>query len=159
MPCPDRRLAQLVGSTLPQPRILLGPDHRPARLDDALGTGFALIGVEVPDAAWSTVDASALPIDPVRVDARLDERASRAHRNRISVTDADGALEAYFAPLRGRFLLVRPDRMIAAVITPGELPVLAQFLSHFLVPSSSATVPEPPNAHIESLPYPEGIRP
>jgi len=121
------------GTLLPQPRALLGSDHDLVRLDDALGPGFALIGVDVTDAGWSAAERCELPIDELqRVEIRLDDRAPRTLPARTSLADADGALQTYFADLGGHFVLVRPDRMIVGVVLPAELHRLSSFLNRFL---------------------------
>lgn len=109
----------LVGTLLPQPRVLHGPAHRVTRLDDVLGTGWSLLGIDVPDDGWTGAEVAGLP--PVtRVDVALDDRAPRERAGRTGIADADGQLQALGADLAGRFLLVRPDRLIAAVFPPAQ---------------------------------------
>ncbi|MBO2455278.1 bifunctional 3-(3-hydroxy-phenyl)propionate/3-hydroxycinnamic acid hydroxylase [Actinomadura barringtoniae] len=106
----------LVGTQLPQPRVLVPPSLHPSLLDHVLGNGLALLGVDVDAAGWDRVSAAlpgALPI--THIDVRLGERLPRPHGERQAIADADGRLEAALAGAHGRFVLVKPDRYIAAV--------------------------------------------
>ncbi|MFI5682937.1 bifunctional 3-(3-hydroxy-phenyl)propionate/3-hydroxycinnamic acid hydroxylase [Streptomyces sp. NPDC051636] len=116
---------KLTGSILPQPRVLVPPSLRPRMLDGVLGHGFALLGVDVPDEAWQRFDGSewrdiAWPIR--RIDVFLDDRLPKAEAGRYAIADADGRLEEALAPARNRFVLVKPDRYIAAVMGPNDIP-------------------------------------
>lgn len=116
-----RRDHVLTGTQLPQPFVLVPPGLRPRRLDEVLGGDFALLGVDVPDAAWASVagwDALGLPVR--KVAAVLGDRLPESNPARLAVADADGALDAALASARGRFLLVKPDRYIAAVFTADQ---------------------------------------
>ncbi|WP_059005696.1 bifunctional 3-(3-hydroxy-phenyl)propionate/3-hydroxycinnamic acid hydroxylase [Streptomyces specialis] len=114
----------LTGTPLPQPRVLVPPSLRPRRLDDVLGHGLALLGVDVPDAAWERLGSApwrdaTWPIR--RIDVFLGDRLPRPAPGRHAVADADGRLEEALAAARNRFVLVKPDRYIAAVMGPDEL--------------------------------------
>ncbi|MCW8384125.1 bifunctional 3-(3-hydroxy-phenyl)propionate/3-hydroxycinnamic acid hydroxylase [Streptomyces justiciae] len=106
----------LVGTMLPQPRVLRGPSHRLSRLDDVLGQGWSLLGIDVTDADWTVVARAGLP-DATAVDVHLDDRAPRDRAGRAGIADADGRLDALFTGLTGSLVLVRPDRLVAAVFT------------------------------------------
>lgn len=106
----------MVGAPLPQPRVLHGPDHRVTRLDDVLGPGWSLLGIDVPDDAWP---GTGLPAT-TRVDVALDDRAPRRRPGRAGIADADGRLQQLCAGLAGQFVLVRPDRLVAAVFPPAQ---------------------------------------
>ncbi|MEU5269047.1 bifunctional 3-(3-hydroxy-phenyl)propionate/3-hydroxycinnamic acid hydroxylase [Streptomyces hygroscopicus] len=121
----------LTGTQLPQPRVLVPPSLRPRLLDEVLGPSFALLGVEVPDAAWQRFDSPDWPEDILgikRIDILLDDRLPPAAGTREAVADADGRLEQALAPARQRFVLVKPDRYIAAVMGPDDIPAVAAAL-------------------------------
>ncbi|GAA2636300.1 FAD-dependent monooxygenase [Actinomadura fulvescens] len=106
----------LVGTQLPQPRVLVPPSLRPLLLDHVLGTGLAVLGVDVGGGDWDRVTAAfpdSLPITHVEVS--LGERLPRPQGERQAIADADGRLEAALGGATGRFVLVKPDRYIAAV--------------------------------------------
>nr|WP_051807492.1 bifunctional 3-(3-hydroxy-phenyl)propionate/3-hydroxycinnamic acid hydroxylase [Actinoplanes subtropicus] len=115
----DGRAHLLVGTLLPQPRVLFGPELTPARLDDVLGARWSLLGVDVADDGWLAAGLAGLP-EVVEVDVALDDRAPRRRAGRAGVADADGRLQALFGDLAGQFLLVRPDRLVAAVFPPAQ---------------------------------------
>lgn len=122
----------LTGTQLPQPRVLVPPSLRPRLLDEVLGGSFALLGVDVPDAAWRRFDGAHWPDDAVdikRIDVLLGDRLPPAAGAREAVADADGHLEEALAAARNRFVLVKPDRYIAAVMGPGDIPAVAAALS------------------------------
>jgi 3-(3-hydroxy-phenyl)propionate hydroxylase len=108
----------VVGAPLPQPVVLLAGSHRLARLDRVLGDSGALLGVDVDDVAWSTVDERAAGRQRTRVAVVLDDRRPTERADRLAVADADGTLQQQFTALRGHFVLVRPDRVVAAVFRP-----------------------------------------
>ncbi|WP_406163466.1 bifunctional 3-(3-hydroxy-phenyl)propionate/3-hydroxycinnamic acid hydroxylase [Streptomyces sp. NBC_00882] len=132
----------LTGTLLQQPFVLHGPGYTSTRLDDPLGPGWSLLGIGLSDDDWTAVAAAGLP-DARYVDVVLGDRAPREHGGRAAVSDGDGALDAYLAPLPGHLLLVRPDRLIAAVFTPGQADHVARTLARFLPPPS---VSQPPTA-------------
>jgi 3-(3-hydroxy-phenyl)propionate hydroxylase len=118
---------RLTGTLLPQPLVLQPPRLRPTRLDHLLGTGFAVLGVDVPAAAWNCFAAWKLLIR--RIDVLLGDRLPRDDQGRRAVADADGALEQALHTARGRFVLVKPDRYIAAVMKPGQVQAVGSRLS------------------------------
>ncbi|MFI1166926.1 bifunctional 3-(3-hydroxy-phenyl)propionate/3-hydroxycinnamic acid hydroxylase [Streptomyces sp. NPDC020801] len=114
----------MVGAQLPQPRVLVAPSLRPELLDVVLGDGLALLGIDVDAAAWQRLTAHRawqdLP-NPIRmVDVALGDRMPRPETGRQAVADADGQLEAATGGMRGRFVLVKPDRYIAAAFLPDQ---------------------------------------
>ena len=110
----------LVGQPMPQPRVLRGRAHEPVRLDDVLGPGWSVLGVHASDDGWTSVLAAGLPAGG-RVDVVLDDRSARDRAARVAITDGDGRLESLLGGLRGRFILIRPDRIVAAVFAAGQV--------------------------------------
>jgi 3-(3-hydroxy-phenyl)propionate hydroxylase len=112
------------GVPIGQPRAFDTTAHAVRLLDEPLGPGWALVGVGVPAAALDAASAQLAPLGPtvwqVPVDDRLPARAGSAGL----LVDVDGGLDAEFAPYRGRLVLLRPDRFVAASWLPGEHPAL-----------------------------------
>lgn len=111
---------ELAGWMLDQPTVLAA-DGRCIRLDEALGSGFALVGADrdgqwpverLLDARWSRLGAR-------RVRAVLGDRMPRSTRE-ASIADLDGSLARTLAPAPDHVWLVRPDRHVAAVFAPGQ---------------------------------------
>ncbi|OBG81384.1 bifunctional 3-(3-hydroxy-phenyl)propionate/3-hydroxycinnamic acid hydroxylase [Mycobacterium sp. E3305] len=86
--CKSRRPHQLPGTLCPNP-----PLHDGRRVDDVLGTGFALIAVTRPGAS--------------------DEAALRRRDVTVLVADPGSALETWLRRGRVTAALVRPDRTVA----------------------------------------------
>ncbi|WP_404819002.1 FAD-dependent monooxygenase [Streptomyces phaeolivaceus] len=144
----DDRPRPLTGTALPQPQVLCGPHHRRTRLDDVLGRDWSLLGIDVPDAAWPAVTRSGLP-DATRVDVHLGDRAPRDRDGRTGIADADGRLDTLFAALTGHFVLVRPDRVVAAVFTPDRAGLVGTRLRHATGAGGH------PRTHLH--PHPQGV--
>lgn len=117
-----------VGYIVPQPRVRLGEQVR--LLDEILGPGFALVGVDPTDGVppvlahpfWQAVGAAWLVLRPAG--------ASRgAVDGIVTATVEDHRFDALFATEGGRWLVVRPDRVVAAVATGDELEAVADALA------------------------------
>ncbi|MFJ6730120.1 FAD-dependent monooxygenase [Streptomyces sp. NPDC091281] len=125
----------LTGTQLPQPRVLVPPSLRPRPLDDVLGTAYALLGVDVPGTAWACFDTPDWPDGALgirRIDVLLGDRLPPAGGTRPAVADADRALEEALGAARNRFVLVKPDRYVAAVLGPRDVPAVAAALRRHL---------------------------
>jgi 3-(3-hydroxy-phenyl)propionate hydroxylase len=119
----------LVGRMIPQPRVL-DANGRMVLLDEILGSGFALIGVACDGDAW--VEAKDLDSLGCRlVDVALDDMGARDVDGRVGMCDADGRVHELLTPYRGRMLLVRPDRFVAAAAPPKEMGDVAAGLAEF----------------------------
>ncbi|QFQ94944.1 NAD(P)-binding protein [Streptomyces phaeolivaceus] len=138
---PEGRAHPLLGAPLPQPRVLHGPDYRLTPLDDVLGTGWSLLGVGLAEADWTTAGRAGLP-DATEVDVVIGDRALDGTGHRAGITDADGGLRAILRDLAGRFVLVRPDRLVAAVFPPGRAVRVARELRRF----TAARTANPPGS-------------
>jgi 3-(3-hydroxy-phenyl)propionate hydroxylase len=90
-------------------------------LDEVLGRGWSLLGVGVAPDDWAAVHRPALAaLVDLRVDVGLDDVTPHLSDERVALTDLDGRLQEAFAPVRGRCLLVRPDRIVAACFAPHD---------------------------------------
>ncbi|MFF2654218.1 bifunctional 3-(3-hydroxy-phenyl)propionate/3-hydroxycinnamic acid hydroxylase [Streptomyces sp. NPDC058045] len=121
----------LTGTQLPQPRVLVPPSLHPRWFDQVLGPSYALLGVNVPEAAWRHFENTGWPddrLDIKRIDVLLDDRLPPANAAREAIADADGRLDDALAAARNRFVLVKPDRYIAAVMGPDDIPAVANTL-------------------------------
>jgi 3-(3-hydroxy-phenyl)propionate hydroxylase len=134
----DGATRPLAGAMLPQPRVLHDADHQTRRLDDILGPGWSLLGIDVDEPGWTLASRAGLPVGS-QVDVVLDDRAPRARSGRAAIADADGQLDAIFCGMAGHFVLVRPDRLAAAVFTPAEADEVAARLSRYAATSRLTT--------------------
>lgn len=107
------------GVVIGQPQAFDTASHRVRRLDDILGPGWALIGVDIVDPVdWAAVQPVMSMLESTSVCVPVAETYPRL--DRPAVIDVDGALLAEFDDLAGRFVLVRPDHFVAAVWFPDE---------------------------------------
>lgn len=129
-------------------RMLIQPDVEDAagtrrKLDDVLGTGFAVIGWQTdPQAAlgaaeresWRALGARFVRIDRARSGSAPGARLTSAHGS-TCVEDVDNQFSDWIAAHPGSVIVLRPDRYIAAQCTAAELPqVTRQFMDFFCEP-------------------------
>jgi len=133
--------SDLIGRVLGQPRVLR-PDGGTPLLDELLGTGFALIAVDVPDQELERLADGRLWDDVLRA-RRLSasfDRYPTDHEGRLGIADYDGGLRHLLGPVAGRLVLVRPDRFVAAAFEPGRAEAAARDLRARLgAPPGAAT--------------------
>jgi 3-(3-hydroxy-phenyl)propionate hydroxylase len=132
---PDGMGGPLVGSMLPQPWVIAEPTLRRQQLDEVLGSGFVVLGVDVDAEAWDELTSvlGRHPLPRLRgIDVVLDDRLPTADAGRSAIADTDGTLEAMLGSARGRFVLVKPDRYVAAVFPVCEADGVATAMSRWL---------------------------
>jgi 3-(3-hydroxy-phenyl)propionate hydroxylase len=111
----------LVGTQIGQPLVFWFEEHTPLLLDRVTGDDWSLVGVGLLRAAWSAA-FDALPVVPrTLVSVPLDDTVEvLGHQVRTAI-DLDTRLYDELASARGRFVLLRPDRFVAAVVAPDQL--------------------------------------
>lgn len=129
----------LIGLALGQPRVFDFNAHRILPFDELTGTGWSVIGVGIDsDEDWLRAIAAFAPLSPAHVDVPLDDLVrDRPEGVRIAI-DVDSRLYSEVAGARGRFLVMRPDRVIAGVVDPASIEDRADRLLH-LAGRSAAT--------------------
>jgi 3-(3-hydroxy-phenyl)propionate hydroxylase len=110
----------LVGAAVTQPRGYHTLARAVVRFDTAAGNGWSLVGADVPASAWGEVDPVLRMTAARPVVVAADDRLPRPPASIAALIDVDGALDREFAPFNGRFVLLRPDRVVAATWRPGE---------------------------------------
>jgi 3-(3-hydroxy-phenyl)propionate hydroxylase len=130
-----RRQRRLVGTTLAQPRVYDVAARCVRPLDDCLGAGWSLLAVDVSPATWKAASAHPLvrQLHVRPVDILLDGHL-RAHEGRTALLDVDGSLDRILASARGAWLLLRPDRVIAAIGCDARLAGLDELARELRVP-------------------------
>ncbi|NDZ80926.1 NAD(P)-binding protein [Streptomyces sp. SID10853] len=111
----------LLGRALEQPRVLLPDGCATGLLDDVMGDGFTLLGVNLTEQDWDTIADSPLSaLGATEVNALCGDLLPRMRGPRPAVADTDGRLESLLAPSRGRVIVIRPDRCVGAVLRPDQ---------------------------------------
>lgn len=116
--------AGAVGKVFVQPRVA-DAAGRVQRLDDAIGLRFALVAWSARFDAWLDDDAARLldALDARRVVVRPScqslEREPPA--GGIVLADVDGTFKRWFDTAPGSIVVLRPDRVVAAVCNPWQL--------------------------------------
>jgi 3-(3-hydroxy-phenyl)propionate hydroxylase len=118
--------ADIVGRPVPQPRGFDMAAGEVRYLDQVTGYGWLVLGVGVTESAWRQVAGLTAAFGASSVHVCADDTLPDAVPADVPViADVDGAFNTGFGPCRGRFLLVRPDHVIAAAWRPGEEPGVA----------------------------------
>ena len=136
----------LVGRMLPQPNVT-AVDGDTVKLDDLLGPGFALLAVGADAAAaladfdrpvWAHLEARRVALLPTDGEPGDDLPRDRLRIARI----AAGEISRKLDPYRGKILLIRPDRYVAAACSPADGAAMAAALADLAGTGTAATKPE-----------------
>jgi 3-(3-hydroxy-phenyl)propionate hydroxylase len=132
LPRRRRRLRRSpAGRQLPQP-FVKGPDGRAGRLDDMLGSGFALVGVgtdprrfltDAEAATWRRLDTTFVTVHAFGGRPQGDA-AGESTAGLVEVEDVSGDLLAWLRSHghgRGSVVIVRPDRFVYGAVDGKEL--------------------------------------
>ena len=132
--------SEAVGRMFIQPKVEL-PDGRVVRLDDALGTGFALLTWQrdlVGERAASLrprleqIDCAVVTSARARSVQAMQLKAMDARPSGLVVEDHENALHFWFQRTGADWVLLRPDRYVAALGAAEELqPGLDAFCTRF----------------------------
>lgn len=134
--------AQL-GLQLGQPRCFDTASSSVALLDAVTGPGWALFRVEQaeawPEALLEFAREARIPI----FDVPLAEVFPPVSKARSSLIDVDGRLAAEFEAYRGRFVLARPDHVVAAAWLPDEFDVVWRVIRTWWLTGTPDRSPKP----------------
>jgi 3-(3-hydroxy-phenyl)propionate hydroxylase len=122
-----RKQASMVGRLLPVPEVRTGAATQ--LLDDVIGPGWALVGVDLAPAARSAGD------DPLWRELGATRTTVAASGRVADAVTQDGRFDEVFAAHAGEWLVVRPDRIIAAAARPQHLGNIASQLGLLLLPA------------------------
>ncbi|WP_255183029.1 MULTISPECIES: FAD-dependent monooxygenase [unclassified Rhodococcus (in: high G+C Gram-positive bacteria)] len=108
------------GSVIGQPRAFDSATRTIRPLDEILGTGWALVGVDVHDTAeWAHARDIGRGLHAVEVAVPTDRTVPRIDGINV-LLDVDGGLDDEMRTYTGRFVLIRPDRFVAAAWHPHD---------------------------------------
>jgi 3-(3-hydroxy-phenyl)propionate hydroxylase len=133
--------AWIVGRPVTQPRGFDLTASEVRYLDQVTGYGWAVLGVGVTAADWREAARLADAVAGAAVHVCADDTLPDAVPAGVSVfVDVDGMINADFGPLRGHFLLVRPDHVVAAAWRPGRAAAVASAVAEWTTTGYSAVV-------------------
>jgi 3-(3-hydroxy-phenyl)propionate hydroxylase len=135
----------LVGRMLPQPDVTLvkgitmggGADGNTTKLDDVMGAGFCLLAIGTDAAAglarldhpvWAHLAARRVALIP-GITGDTEQVVSNDTEILHMVGIAADAISRKLGPYKGKILLVRPDRYVAAAYAPGDAGTMAETLA------------------------------
>ena len=112
----------LTGTQLPAFQVLVPPGLRSVPVDGVLRQGLSVLGIDVPRESWQRIEDLLRPWAPRRIDVAVGHRLpAQALGGLVDVAvAADRSIDGELAAVRGRFLLVKPDRYIAAVFDAAD---------------------------------------
>nr|WP_307678526.1 FAD-dependent monooxygenase [Nocardia pseudovaccinii] len=134
-----------VGVPIGQPLVFDSVTHELRRLDDVLGDGWAVIGVDIAESHWAAVEPICKAVKGGQALVVTQERLPRTSR-RVLI-DVDGALLREFSRYQGRFVLIRPDHFVAAAWAPRASTDIAARVVTWTPQSASATSTERAFSH------------
>ena len=124
--------AGFAGRTITQPRGFDMAVSEVRYLDQVSGYRWTVLGVGVTAADWHEALNLADALRGSAVHLCADETLPDAVPAGVSVfVDVDGMINADFGPLRGHFLLVRPDHVVAAAWRPGAATAVASAVAEW----------------------------
>lgn len=142
-----------VGKVFMQPHVA-GADGKAQPLDDAIGLRFALLSWSTRADAWIDADARRIldSLDALPVVVRPDGQALDLDppQGGVVLTDVGGAFKRWFDEAAGSVVILRPDRIVAAVCKPWELSDTLRTLA------SQMTLDSAPR-HVVQRPPPVGL--
>ena len=110
------------GLPIGQPRCFDTARSAVVLLDELTDSGWALYRVEQFERPWPDALVAFAGESGIRTfDVPLREIFPRSSSAGSALVDVDGRLTAEFEPYRGRYVLVRPDHVVAAAWLPDEL--------------------------------------
>jgi 3-(3-hydroxy-phenyl)propionate hydroxylase len=117
-----------VGRMFVQP-LVERADGQAVKLDEVLGPGFAVLGFRVDPAAsmgpaalafWQRLGARFVRVERARSGISRDQRVPGSATTQC-VEDVHREIENWFAKSGGSIAMIRPDRFLAALTTPGRV--------------------------------------
>lgn len=126
----------LVGEQIGQPLVFGQPRHRQLLLDEVTGDGWSVLGVGVGPDDWAPV-LDARPAGWSLVDIPLDDLLPETDPAITAAIDLDGRLYAELGSARGRFVVVRPDHFVAAVVDPEAATDALATISSWITPADT----------------------
>jgi 3-(3-hydroxy-phenyl)propionate hydroxylase len=113
-------VTDLIGTAPGQPLAFDTGSRLPLRLDNALGDGWSILGIDIEPADWGQVQTLSQLTEASRWQVPLSDSLPCPVDAAGVLVDLDGGMYREFEPFRGCFVLLRPDRFIAAAWRPED---------------------------------------
>ncbi|GAB3057419.1 bifunctional 3-(3-hydroxy-phenyl)propionate/3-hydroxycinnamic acid hydroxylase [Micromonospora schwarzwaldensis] len=136
----------VVGTMFPQPRVLIPGSSGARLLDEALGDGFAVLGLATEGGPlgpqWRGLPVRFVAFHPSGTPvAGLPDQPGNGQPDRVDVVDVDGVLGGWLRHRRVDLVVLRPDRFVFAVSATAGIDRVGQDLSAALGVPSARWVP------------------
>lgn len=109
------------GHVIGQPLVFSTASRTSQRLDETVGDGWVLYGVDVDPEWWEQAGELAERFGATRWHVPFADTQPRTAAVDGVLIDLDGGLYREFEPFRGKFVLQRPDHFTSAIFAPAEL--------------------------------------
>lgn len=134
-----------LGTPIGQPLAFDSIEHQVRRFDDVIGSGWALLAVDLPDDAWTGLEPMLAALQAT--DVLVVTREELPHTSRRALIDVDSCLVEEFTPHAGRFVLLRPDHFVAASWTPEQSERIVKEILQWTVTSTESSNKERASSH------------
>lgn len=134
----------MVGTAIGQPWVFDFGSHRCVPFDDVLGNGWAVVAVGLGNdgnAHWAEAADALVSLDATFIDIPFDDMVFDRPDGVTIAIDLDTRLYAEFMTARGSFVVIRPDRVVAAVTPVHQLHDVVRDLGFFTCALPLATAP------------------
>lgn len=113
-------LTENAGRPIGQPLVFSTATRTSTRLDNVVGNGWALFGIDVAPGAWDDAAELAAGLGASSWYVPFGDLQPRDANVGGLLIDLDGSLYREFEPYQGKFVLVRPDHFTSAVFDPAQ---------------------------------------
>lgn len=131
----------IAGTMILQPRIFDMTRAELVDMDEVSGNGWAVLGIDVGESEWQPAREIAQLLDATEVHVSLDGGIPAREDRRRVVVDFDDSAVRDFVGLAGQFVLVRPDRVAAAVWGSADSDRIAAIVGEWLESTPSRRAP------------------
>jgi 3-(3-hydroxy-phenyl)propionate hydroxylase len=129
------------GRALGQPLVFNTSTHQISRLDEVIGTGWALFGVDVDPGTDPQAQQVADQLGATTWQVPFADTMPHGPNSAGVLIDLDEGLYREFTPYRGQYVLLRPDRFTAAVWDPAHTDQVLETVTTWRATAATTSTP------------------